>query len=283
MTSRPGDVLGLHFFNPANLMKLVELVRGTQTTPEVLATALALCKKMKKIVVVAEVCDGFIGNRMVEQYIRQAQFLVEEGASPSQVDQALEGFGMAMGPFRMLDIVGNDVPWEVRKRRRVEMPGMKYPTIPDEICERGWFGQKTGMGWYAHEKGVRRPLPNPDLPAVIKAHSASLGLVRRKIDDEEIVSRCILALANEGVAILAEGIAQRASDIDVVYLAGYGFPRGKGGPMFHADRLGLLAVARQMRRFARNPHGDPAFWQPHPLLLEQARKGLSLSSIGEAS
>lgn len=267
-TSRPGDVVGLHFFSPANIMQLLEIVRGKQTADDVLATALALAKRMRKIPVVARVCDGFIGNRMVDSYLAQAMYLLEEGATPSQVDQALEKWGMAMGPFRMSDVVGNDIPWDGRKHRRAINPELKFPIIADEICERGWFGQKTGLGWYHYVPGARRPAPNPELLSVIEAASAKLGLQRRKVSDEEIVHRCIFALVNEGAAILAEGIAQRGSDIDMAYLFGYGFPRFRGGPIFFADSFGLFNMIREMRKFAANPHGDPEFWKPHPLLQE---------------
>jgi len=282
VTSRPGDVVGLHFFNPANVMKLLEVVRADDTSDEVLATAMTLARRMGKVAVVARVCDGFIGNRMVEQYIRQAQFLVEEGATPAQVDQALEHWGMAMGPFRMLDLAGNDVTGLVRQRRAIEMPQMVYPTLPDLVLSRGWLGQKTGTGWYDYPPGARKPAENHELMPLIEAHSASLGLERRKIGADEIVERCLLALVNEGAAILAEGVAQRPSDIDVAYLNGYGFPRHRGGPMFWAETLGLVSAVRKMRRFAQNPHGDPAFWTPHPLLLERA-EGLQSLLEGEAA
>lgn len=281
-TSRPGDVVGLHFFNPANVMKLLEVVRAGATSDEALVTSMALARRLGKVAVVARVCDGFIGNRMVEQYIRQAQFLVEEGATPAQVDRALEGWGMAMGPFRMLDLAGNDVTALVRQRRAIEMPHMIYPTLPDLILSRGWLGQKSAKGWYDYPPGARKPVENRELLPLIEAHSASLGVERRKIGAEEIIERCLLALVNEGAAILAEGVAQRPSDIDVVYLNGYGFPRHRGGPMFWAETLGLVSAVRKMRRFALNPHGDPAFWQPHPLLLARA-EGLQSLFDGEAA
>lgn len=281
-TSRPDDVVGLHFFNPANVMKLLEVVRADATSDEVLATAMALARRMGKVAVVARVCDGFIGNRMIEQYIRQAQFLVEEGATPAQVDRALESWGMAMGPFRMLDVVGNDVAGSVRQRRAIEMPHMVYPTLPDLILSRGWFGQKAGKGWYDYPPGARKPAENRELMPLIEAHSAALGLERRKIGADEIVERCLLALVNEGAAILAENVAQRPSDIDVAYLNGYGFPRHRGGPIFWAETMGLVSAVRKMQRFAQNPHGDPAFWAPHPLLLERA-EGLQSLLEGEAA
>jgi len=207
---------------------------------------------------------------MLEQYIRQAFFLLDEGASPRQVDRALEAFGMAMGPFRMSDLAGNDVGWAIRKRRYVEKPNVRYSRIGDRLCELGRFGQKTGAGWYRYEPGRRDAIPDPAVDAMIAAYRSEIGLRPRAIDDEEIVGRCILALVNEGARLLEEGIAARASDIDVVYLAGYGFPRQRGGPMFHADTLGLYNVVRSMRHFAANPNADPAFWEPAPLLARLA-------------
>ena len=203
-------------------------------------------KKIGKIAVVSGVCDGFIGNRMLEQYLRQAMFLLDEGASPQQVDGALEAFGMAMGPFRMSDLAGNDVGWRIRKRRYVEKPDVAYSRIADRLCEAGRFGQKTGLGWYRYEPGRREAIPDPAVDALIAGHRAEIGMTPRAIDDAEIVGRCILALVNEGARILEEGIALRASDIDVAYLAGYGFPRFRGGPMLYADMLGLPEVVRRM-------------------------------------
>ncbi len=278
VTQRPQDVIGLHFFSPANIMKLLEIVRGKATASDVLATGLQLAKRLSKVPVVSGVCDGFIGNRMVDQYIRQAMFLLEEGATPQQVDQALEAWGMAMGPFRVFDVVGNDIPWDVRKAKRLAGSTIRFPAIPDAVCERGWFGQKTGKGWYDYKPGVRKPSLNRDLDPVLLEVSASLGLVRRKVSDDEIVQRCIFALVNEAAAILSEGIAQRGSDVDMAYLFGYGFPRFRGGPLFFADTFGLNTMIRQMARFANNPHGDPAFWQPHPLLVQLAETGRRLSA-----
>ena len=265
-TQRPQDVVGLHFFSPANVMKLLEVVRGSATAKDVLATVMKLAKKIKKIAVVSGVCDGFIGNRMVEQYGRQALYLVEEGASPQQVDRALEKFGMAMGLFRMSDLAGNDIGWAIRKRRYIEQPDMLYPRIADKLCELGRFGQKTGKGWYRYEAGAREAIVDPEVDALITAHRAELGITPRAISDEEIVSRCILALVNEGARILDEGIAARASDIDMVYITGYGFPVHKGGPMLYADGLGLYSVLRTLRSYAAHSHGDRGFWQPAALI-----------------
>jgi 3-hydroxyacyl-CoA dehydrogenase len=272
-TRRPGDVIGTHFFSPANVMKLLEVVRGEKTARDVLATMMGMAKKIKKTAVVSGVCDGFIGNRMVEQYLRQALFLLEEGATPRQVDRAMEKWGMAMGPFRMSDLAGNDIGWAIRKRRYREHPEMKYSRIADRLCEQGRFGQKTGLGWYRYEAGRRDAIPDPAVDQMVADYSKEIGAQRRRIDDEEITQRLIFALVNEGAAILEEGIAQRASDIDMVYLTGYGFPLYRGGPMFYADEFGLYNVVAAMERFAANPHGDPGFWKPAPLLAKLAGDG----------
>jgi 3-hydroxyacyl-CoA dehydrogenase len=265
-TRRPADVLGLHFFSPANVMRLLEVVRGRATAPDVLATALRLGKALRKVTVVSGVCDGFIGNRMLEAYTRQAWYLVEEGATPWQVDRAMESFGMAMGPFRVGDLVGHDVSLAIRQRRRAERPGYLVSTLPDELCRIGRLGQKSGAGWYDYPDGPRNPVPSPAVEQLVTSHRASLGVTPRRIDDAEIVDRLVYALVNEGTRILEDGIAARSSDIDVVYLTGYGFPRARGGPMYHADQAGLGNVVRRVREFARNPHGDPGFWTPAPLL-----------------
>lgn len=272
-TQRPQDVVGLHFFSPANVMKLLEIVRGEKTAKDVLATVMAMSKTIRKTAVVAGVCDGFIGNRMIEQYVRQAGFLLDEGCTPEQVDKAIEKFGFAMGPFRMGDLAGNDIGWAIRKRRAVEHPDMKYSKTADLLCERGRFGQKTGAGWYDYVPGKRDAIPNAEVVKMIEDHRASIGITPRKISDEEIVQRLVFALVNEGARLLEEGIAQRASDIDVVYIFGYGFPVSRGGPMFYADETGLFNVVQAMKRFARNPHDDAAFWQPAPLLARLAAEG----------
>jgi 3-hydroxyacyl-CoA dehydrogenase len=272
-TRRPSDVVGLHFFSPANLMRLLEVVRGRETAPEVLATALQLGKALRKVAVVSGVCDGFIGNRMLEGYTKQAWYLVEEGATPARIDEAMEKFGMAMGPFRVGDLVGHDVSLAIRQRRRAERPGYLNSTLPDKLCALGRLGQKTSAGWYDYPEGLRRPEPSAAVDALIAAHRAEIGVTPRAIEDGEIVDRLVYALVNEGARILQEGIAARASDIDVVYLTGYGFPRTRGGPMFHADQVGLGEVLRRVREFARNPHGDPGFWTPAPLLEHLAESG----------
>jgi len=272
-TKRPQDVIGTHFFSPANVMKLLEVVRGAKTGKDVLATVMKLAKAIKKTAVVSGVCDGFIGNRMVEHYSRQALFLLEEGATPSQVDRALEKWGMAMGPFRMGDLAGNDIGWYIRKRRYQEHPEMIYSGIADRLCELGRFGQKTGSGWYRYEAGKRDAIPDPAVEELIVNFRKEKGVTPRKIGDEEIVERCIYALVNEGARILEEGIALRASDIDMVYLTGYGFPLYRGGPMFYADTVGLYGVVRRMQRFAAANPRDAKFWEPAPLLARLAAEG----------
>jgi len=276
-TTRPQDVVGMHFFSPANVMKLLEVVRGERTGDDVLMTVMALAKKIGKTAVVSGVCDGFIGNRMVEQYLRQAMFLLEEGASPQQVDAALEDFGMAMGPFRMSDLAGNDVGWRIRKRRYAEKPHVAYSRIADRLCEAGRFGQKTGKGWYSYEPGHRKAIPDPAVDALITSYRAELRIEPRAIERDEIVGRCVLALVNEGARLLEEGIALRASDVDVVYISGYGFPRYRGGPMFYADSMGLPRVMAAMRSFADMPRADTGFWQPATLLVRLAEQGGVLS------
>ena len=270
-TKRPQDVIGTHFFSPANVMKLLEIVRAEKTGKDVLATTMRLAKAIKKTGVVSGVCDGFIGNRMLEEYIRQSLFLLDEGASPEQVDGALQTWGLAMGPFAMYDLAGNDIGWHIRKRRYIERPDMAYSKIADAICELGRFGQKTGSGWYKYEKGSRKPVPDPLVDALIVAHRKALGITPRKISKDEIITRCIYALVNEGAKILEEGIAMRASDIDMVYLSGYGFPLWRGGPMFYADTVGLSKVLAAMDKHAKGYHGE--CWQPAALLSRLAAAG----------
>jgi len=272
-TQRPQDVVGLHFFSPANVMQLLEVVRGEKTAPDVLATVMALAKTIRKTAVVSGVCDGFIGNRMVEQYLRQAGFLLDEGCSPQQVDKAIEAFGMAMGPFRMSDLAGNDIGWAIRKRRAIENPGMRYSPTADAVCDMGRFGQKTGAGWYDYQPGKREAMPSAEVAAAIEACRQAQGTTPRRIDAAEIVQRLVFALVNEAAHILEEGIAMRAGDIDIVYLYGYGFPAFRGGPMRYADELGLFSVVQSMQRFAANPHADASFWQPAPLLSRLAAAG----------
>jgi 3-hydroxyacyl-CoA dehydrogenase len=270
-TGRPGDVLGLHFFSPANVMKLLEVVRAAKTSKEVLATAMKLSRNIKKVGVVAGVCDGFIGNRMLHAYFREAGFLLEEGALPQQVDKVIEDFGFAMGPFRVSDLAGLDVGWYIRKRQAATRPPhLRYSKVADQICEMGRFGQKTGAGWYRYEAGNRTPIPDPVIEELIVKASKEAGIERREITGQEILERCMYALVNTGARILEEGIALRASDIDIVYLYGYGFPRYRGGPMFYADTVGLDKVFAAVERF-HEQHGQ--FWQPAGLLEKLAAEG----------
>jgi len=276
-TQRPQDVVGMHFFSPANVMKLLEVVRGEKTAKDVLATVMGVAKKIRKTAVVSGVCDGFIGNRMIEQYSRQAGFLLEEGCTPAQVDRAVEKFGFAMGPFRMGDLAGNDIGWAIRKRRYVEKPDLRYSKTADLLCEMGRYGQKTGAGWYDYAAGRRDAIPSEVVVKMVEEHRKTLGITPRKISDEEIVQRLVYSLVNEAAKIVEEGIASKASDIDMVYLTGYGFPLWRGGPMCYADQQGLFNVVQAMKRFARNPHDDASFWQPASLLARLAAEGKSFT------
>ena len=271
-TGRPGDVLGLHFFSPANVMRLLEVVRGAKTAPDVLATCLQLARAIGKLPVVAGVCDGFIGNRMVARYAAAAAGLLEAGASPQQVDGALEEFGMAMGPFRMADLAGLDVSWANRKRRAAEAGGVYTPVVADSLCEVGRFGQKSGAGWYRYDAGSRVPIPDPATERLIEQFRAGRGIKPRPISAAEIVERCIFALVNEGARILSDRIAARSSEIDLVYINGYGFPKHRGGPMFYADTVGLQNVVDSLRRFGSQPGAEP-WWEPAPLLASMAGDG----------
>jgi 3-hydroxyacyl-CoA dehydrogenase len=277
-TRRPERVIGLHFFSPANIMRLLEIVRGARTSPEVLQSAMTFAKELGKTGVVSGVCDGFIGNRIFEEYLRQAWFLLEEGALPQQVDTALETFGFAMGPCRVMDLVGQDIGWAIRQRRAVAQPDRPYSRIPDLVCELGRFGQKTGAGLYLYPDG-RTAQIDPDITRLILQEAEQLGIERRRIEDREIVERCIYAMVNEGARILEEGIAFRPLDIDVVYLDGYGFPATRGGPMFYADTIGLDRVLAACRSFARQRHGWA--WQPAPLLVELAGRGGSFAELND--
>jgi len=274
-TKRPSDVIGTHFFSPANVMKLLEVVRGKQTSKSVLATVMKLGKKIKKTAVVSGVCDGFIGNRMLEHYVRMAVQLVEQGATPQQVDQALEKWGMVMGPFRMSDLAGNDIGWAIRKRRYVEKPNVIYSKLADDICEAGRYGQKTGKGWYRYEAGQRKALPDPEVQGIIEKFREKNKIKAHRITDQEIIERTIYALINEGARILEEGIAMRASDIDMVYLTGYGFPVFRGGPMKFADQVGLFNIANVMKNLQTKSQDE--FWAPAPLILQAIESGKSLT------
>ncbi len=275
-TDRPEMVLGHHYFSPANVMRLLEIVRGKATSKAVLATSMALAKKLNKIGVLAGNARGFIGNRMLTPYLREAQFLVEEGASVEDVNQALYDFGMAMGPLAMSDLAGLDVGWRIRKEfKHLEKPGVRVPLVADRLCEMGRFGQKTGRGWSQYDEN-RQPSPDPDTAALIEQAAREAGIERRSINREEIVDRCIFALVNEGAHVLGEGIALRAADIDVVYMNGYAFPAWRGGPMFYADTVGLKTVLARIEEFRRQgskiAHGDD-LWSPAPLLRRLAETG----------
>jgi 3-hydroxyacyl-CoA dehydrogenase len=277
-TRRPQDVIGLHFFSPANVMRLLEVVRGAKTANDVLNTAMRLSKTMGKIAVVSGVCDGFIGNRMLARYGAAAHDLIMAGALPQQIDAALQEFGMAMGPFRVGDLAGLDIGWALRKRRSAEFPDRDFSTVADVLCEAGRFGQKTGAGWYRYETGSRHPIPDPKVTAIIEDYRRKKGVAPRTVGAQEIVERCIYALINEGARIIEDGIAQRSSDIDLVYLNGYGFPAYRGGPMFYADTVGLHEIAHALERIAAQPGSDAAFWTPAPLLARLAQQGQTFSA-----
>ena len=271
MTKRPQDVVGAHFFSPANVMRLLEVIRGKATSADTLASTMKLARKLKKVAVVSGVCDGFIGNRMMDFYLRQAEYLLDEGALPQQVDKALTDWGMAMGPFAMCDMSGNDIIYHIRARRRAAMANLPYSRIGDRLFELKRFGQKTGSGYYRYEKGSRTPLPDTDTEKLITECRVAAAIAPRDIGNAEIVERCIYAMVNEGARILEEGIAARAVDIDMVYLTGYGFPAYRGGPMFYADTVGLANVVASMEKFARGYRGDS--WTLAPLLAKLAGTG----------
>ena len=271
VTKRPQDVIGTHFFSPANVMRLLEVVRGKATGKDVLATTMALGKKIKKVPVVSGVCDGFIGNRMIEKYGQQSLFLLDEGCSPQQVDAAVQKWGMAMGPLTMGDMAGLDIGWEIRKRRYIERPNFLYSKVGDKVAELGRFGQKTGKGWYLYEAGNRKPIPDPLVDTIVADYRKANNIPTRSISDEEIVERLIYSLVNEAAYILEEGIALRASDIDMVYLSGYGFPPYRGGPMFYADTVGLPKVLAAIEGFQKGYMGE--VWKPAPLLVQLAKDG----------
>lgn len=272
-TGRPGDVIGLHFFSPANVMRLLEIVRGEKTADDVLATCIDLARKIDKKPVVSGVCDGFIGNRMLHRYYSVTNVLLIEGALPQQVDKALEGFGMAMGPFRVGDLAGLDIGWSIRKHRAAQNPDQDFSMVADKLCEAGRFGQKTSAGWYRYEAGSRQPIPDPEVTCIIEAYRGQKGVAPRVISDEEIVMRCLCALVNEGAKILDEGIALRASDIDVVYLNGYGFPPFRGGPMHYAEHIGLYNIVRAISQYAQASDKTAGFWAVSPLLVERVDAG----------
>jgi 3-hydroxyacyl-CoA dehydrogenase len=275
-TSRPEFVLGTHFFSPANVMRLLEIVRGTKTSKPVIATCMQLSKKIGKIGVLVGNCRGFVGNRMFHPYVRESVFLVEEGASVVAVDRALSEFGMAMGPLAVGDLAGLDVGWRVRKEyRHLEKPGVRRAIAGDRLCEMGRYGQKTGAGWYKYDEN-RRATPDPDVAGLVRQWAAEAGIPQREIPADEIVDRCVYALVNEGARILEEGYALRAVDIDIIYLNGYGFPAYRGGPMWFADTVGLRRVYDRVCEFRRQ-HGE--IWEPAPLLKQLAEQGGSFAGF----
>jgi 3-hydroxyacyl-CoA dehydrogenase len=277
VTKRPEMVLGHHYFSPANVMRLLEIVRGKATSHEVLATSMALAKRLKKIGVLAGNARGFIGNRMLMPYLREAQFLVEEGASVEDVNQALYDFGMAMGPLAMSDLAGLDVGWRIRKEfKHLEKPGVRVPLVADQLCEMGRFGQKTGRGWSLYDEN-RQPSPDPETAALIEHSARAAGINRRDVSQQEIVDRCLFALVNEGARLLGEGIALRAADIDIVYLNGYAFPAWRGGPMFYGDTVGLKTVLARVEEFQKR-HGTD-LWCPAPLLASLAEQGATFADF----
>jgi 3-hydroxyacyl-CoA dehydrogenase len=278
-TSRPHMVIGHHYFSPANVMRLLEIVRGRATSDEVIATSMALAKKLNKVGVLVGNCRGFAGNRMLAPYGREAQFLVEEGAAIEAVDRALYDFGMAMGPLAMNDLAGIDVGWRIRKEyRHLEKPGVRQPRIADRLCEIGRFGQKTGAGYYKYDEN-RKAAADPEAAAIVEEVSREQGIARREIGAEEIVERTIYALVNEGAKILEEGIALRAVDLDIIYLTGYGFPAYRGGPMWYASTVGLANVLNRIRRF-HEIHGE--LWEPAPLLARLAAEGKTFEDFDRA-
>jgi 3-hydroxyacyl-CoA dehydrogenase len=275
-TSRPEAVIGTHFFSPANVMRLLEIVRGKKSSKEVIATCMQLSKKLGKIGVLVGNCRGFVGNRMFHSYRREAQFLVEEGAEVEAVDKALVDFGMAMGPLATGDLAGLDVGWRIRKEyRHLEKPGIRQPFAEDRLCKMGRYGQKTVRGWYRYDEN-RRASADPELPALVRKWNADAGIPQRQISTAEIVDRCIYALVNEGARILEEGYALRAVDIDIIYLNGYGFPAYRGGPMWHADTVGLQKVYQRVCEFHKQ-HGE--LWAPAPLLQRLAGEGKTFAEF----
>jgi 3-hydroxyacyl-CoA dehydrogenase len=275
-TSRPQMVIGHHFFSPANVMRLLEIVRGKSTSKEVIATSMKLAGRLKKVGVLVGNCRGFVGNRMLAPYMREAQFLVEEGAKPEQVDAALYRFGMAMGPLAMGDLAGLDVGWRIRKEyKHLEDPNARQPIVADRLCEMGRYGQKTGAGWYRYDEN-RRAIPDPEVDKLIEQVAAEAGIARREIDDEEIIERTMYALVNEGAKILEEGFALRAVDIDIIYINGYGYPAWRGGPMWYADTAGLKRVYDRIAQFEAE-HGE--LWKPAALLKQLADQGKTFADF----
>ena len=280
-TGRPQDVIGLHFFSPANIMKLLEIVVPAKVAADVVATAFELAKKLKKVPVRAGVCDGFIGNRILAVYKQAADYLMEDGASPYEIDAAVRGFGFAMGPFQVTDLAGGDIGWATRKRRAATRdPKARYVEIADRICERGWFGQKTGRGFYLYPEGARVGQPDPEVLAIVDAERAKKGITPRSFSADDIMRRYMAAMVNEGAKVVAEGIALRPLDVDVTFVAGYGFPRHRGGPMKWADMTGLPKVLADIQAFAKE---DPLFWKPAPLLEQLVAEGRNFDSLNKAA
>ncbi|MFC5607925.1 3-hydroxyacyl-CoA dehydrogenase NAD-binding domain-containing protein [Variovorax soli] len=278
-TTRAQDVVGLHFFSPANIMKLLEIVVPAKVSADVVATAFALAKRMKKVPVRAGVCDGFIGNRILAVYKQAADYIMEDGASPYEIDEAVRGFGYPMGPFQVTDLAGGDIGWATRKRRAATRdPKARYVEVADRVCERGWFGQKTGRGFYLYPQGARVGQPDPEVLAIVDAERQKKGITPRKFTAEEIMRRYMAAMVNEGAKVVAEGIALRPLDVDVTFLYGYGFPRHRGGPMKYADMVGLPKILEDIRAFAKE---DPLFWKPAPLLEKLVAEGKDFSSLNQ--
>jgi 3-hydroxyacyl-CoA dehydrogenase len=279
--SRPADVVGLHFFSPANIMKLLEIVVPARVAPDVVATAFELAKKLRKTPVRAGVCDGFIGNRILALYRQAADHMMEDGASPYQIDKAMRDFGYPMGPFQVSDLAGGDIGWATRKRRApTRDPRARYVQIADRLCEQGWFGQKTGRGYYLYPEGARSGTPDPEVDAIVDAERKRAGTTPRSFSDDEIVRRYMAAMINEGANVVHQGIALRPLDVDVTFVHGYGFPRHRGGPMKYADSVGLATILADIREFARD---DALFWQPSPLLVDLVERGADFASLNQAN
>jgi len=280
-TSRPQDVIGLHFFAPAHIMRLLEVVVPRHAGAEVVATAFSFARMLKKVAVRAGVCDGFIGNRILSVYRRAADYLMEDGASPYEIDAAIVSFGYPMGPLQVSDLSGGDIGWATRKRQAITRdPQLRYVQIADRIAERGWFGQKTGRGWYLYSHGSRTGAPDPEVLAIVQAERTRAGIKPRTFTQEEIMRRYLAAMINEGANVIHEGIALRPLDIDVVFVHGFGFPRFRGGPMFYADTVGLRQILSDIETFAKE---DPFFWRPSPLLLRLVAEGRDFASLNTAS
>lgn len=278
--SRPQDVIGLHFFSPAHIMKLLEVVVPARVSADVVATSFDLAKKLRKVPVRAGVCDGFIGNRMLAVYRAAADHLMEDGASPYQIDKAVREFGFPMGPYQVIDLAGGDIGWATRKRRAATRnPDARYVQIPDRLCERGWFGQKTARGFYRYDEGKRTGVPDPEVETIVVAERERAGVAPRTFSDEQIVRRYMAAMINEGANVIHERIALRPLDVDVTLINGFGFPAHRGGPMHYADTIGLPALLADIREFEKQ---DPLFWKPSPLLVELVERGEMLASLNQS-